>query len=132
MLEFLIGYQDLSLLFLRIALGTIFLVHGIGKLKHLPKTWEGFESMGFRPGKFWGSLVAVVEAVGGLLVFLGWYMQWGALGIAVVMLVALLWKMKNGQKLVNGYEIDLILLAAALYLATLSVGGAYSLDWYFL
>ena len=132
MIEFLYSYQDLSFLILRLALGLIFIVHGFSKLKGLKANAQGFEAMGFRPGGFWGTLVAFAEFFGGLSVLLGLYTQWGALAIASVMIIALLWKGSRGQGLVGGFELDLILLSSALLLATIPAGGFYSLDYYFL
>ena len=45
------------------------------------------------------------------------------------MLVALVWKMRNGQSLVGGYELDLLLFLTALMLAA-NGGSPYSLDNY--
>lgn len=90
-------------------------------------TANHFESMGFKPGNIWGTVVALVEFFGGLAVFFGFYASVGALGIACVMLVALLWKIQRGQGLVGGYELDLILLAAAIAVVLLG-SGVYALD----
>lgn len=115
---------------LRIALAVIFLVHGWPKLKNLNNTAKNFEVMGFRPGKFWGTLVALLEAVGGALLFLGAGTQILGILFAAEMLVTTAWKIRRGEKLIGGYEFDLILLAASLVLAT-SGGGAFGLDNYF-
>ena len=131
-MEFLYGYQDVALLILRLALGLIFLVHGLPKLMNLKKTGESFAAMGFRPVMLWGTVVAIAESLGGLSVALGWYTQWGALAIAAVMFVALVWKMGRGQGLAGGFELDLILLAVAIFLITSPIGGYYSLDYYLL
>lgn len=118
---------DISLLALRLALGLIFIVHGWPKLRNLNITAGHFESMGFKPGNVWGTVVALVEFFGGLAVFFGFYASVGALGIACVMLIALLWKIQRGQGLVGGYELDLILLAAAIAVVLLG-SGVYALD----
>jgi putative oxidoreductase len=131
-MEFLYGYQDVAILILRLSLGLIFLVHGLPKLKSLQKTGESFSAMGFYPGAFWGTVVAIGESLGGLSVALGWYSQWGALVIAAIMFVALSWKMVRGQGMAGGFELDLILLAVALFLMTSPLGGFYSLDYYLL
>lgn len=118
---------DISILVLRLALGLIFIVHGWPKIRNLSMTAGHFESMGFRPGNLWGTVVALVEFFGGLAVFFGLYTAIGAFGIACVMFIALLWKMQRGQGLVGGYELDLILLAAAIALTFLG-SGIWSLD----
>ena len=122
---------DISMLVLRLALGLIFIVHGWPKLRNLPMTGSHFESMGFKPGNVWGAVVALAEFFGGIMVFFGFYTPIGALGIACVMIVALLWKINRGQGLVGGYELDLILLAAAIAVVLLG-SGAYALDMYML
>ena len=87
MIEFLYSYQSLGFLILRLALGTIFIVHGFSKLKDLKANAQGFDAMGFRPGGFWGTLVAFAEFFGGLAVLFGFYTQFGALAIASVMVM---------------------------------------------
>ncbi len=132
MLIDLFAYQDLSLLIVRIALALIFLVHGFGKIKDIKATVSGFEMMGFKPGNLWGPLVAFGEIIGGLSLLMGFYFQYGAMLLAVIMLVALIWKIMKGQSLVGGFEFDLILLSTLLLLATVPAGGLYSLDAYYL
>lgn len=129
MIQFLLGYQDVGFLIVRLALGLIFITHGYSKLKDLQKNAQGFEAMGFTPGVFWGTLVSIFEFFGGISVLFGLYTQWGALAIAAVMLIALIWKGSRGQGLIGGFELDLILLSSALLLST-SGAGLYSLDQY--
>lgn len=124
-------FSEWALLALRLVIGAIFLAHGWPKLKNLKTTAQNFQMMGFRPGSFWGPLVALVETLGGLAVIFGLGAQYAGLILAFDMLIAMLWKMKNGQKLVGGFELDLTLLAAGLILATLGA-GSYSLDTYLL
>ena len=122
-------YADWSYLLLRVVFGLIFVVHGWPKLKSLKTTAQHFEAMGFKPGNFWGTIVAVVETFGGLAIILGFNIQIAALLLAINMAVAALWKVKRGQGLIGGYEFDLTLLAIALFLATVGA-GVYSLDFY--
>ena len=103
---------------LRVAVGVIFLAHGWPKLKNLKQTQGWFDSIGFKPGAFWGTLVALLETFGAAALALGFFVQPLAALFAILMLVAGLWKIKQGQKLSGGYELDLILLAACLLLAT--------------
>ncbi len=115
-----------ALFVLRVVVGTIFLAHGWPKIKDIRKTQAGFSAMGFRPGALWGTLIALLEPIGGLAIILGIYVQPLAVLFAIEMFVAMIWKIKQGKGFVDGYELDLILLAAALTLATLGA-GAYSL-----
>lgn len=130
MIQIFLIYNDEALLILRLALGLIFIAHGWPKIKDLKATAQGFAGMGFKPGKFWGTLVAVAEFFGGILLILGFFTQLVSLILAIQFIVIMIWKLKIKQKLVGGYELDLILLAALLVLA--SVGSElYSLDSYF-
>lgn len=115
---------------LRLVYGAIFLVHGWPKLKNLKVNAENFGMMGFKPGAFWGTIVSIAEVFGGLAVILGIGTQYAGLILAFNMLVATIWKIKNGQKLIGGFELDIALFAIGLILATLG-GGSLSLDSYF-
>ena len=112
---------------LRAVMAAIFLTHGWPKLKNLKATADSFTAMGFRPGKFWGTLVALMETIGGALLLFGAFTQIVAIVFAIEMIVTIIWKMRRGQKLVGGYELDLVLLAALSILAT-SGGGVLGLD----
>ncbi|MCL4405089.1 MAG: DoxX family protein [Patescibacteria group bacterium] len=120
-------WSPAALFVLRVVLGAIFVAHGWPKIKNIRQTQINFSSMGFRPGAVWGTLITLLEFVGGLAVILGILTQPLAILFAVEMLVATLWKIKQGKGFVDGYEFDLLLLAAALVLITLGSGAAYSL-----
>ena len=122
-------FDDWALLILRLAVGIIFLAHGLSKVKNLSGTGKWFESIGFNPGLFWGPLVAYVETIGGLAVLIGFFTQLAAPLLAGVMIVAGGWKIKSKQKLVGGFELDFILLAAVLLLTVLG-GGNFGVDPY--
>ena len=118
--------SDWALLVLRVVFGLVFIVHGWSKIKDLKINAAGFEAMGFKPGMFWGTIVAVLEFVGGLLIVAGLLTQVVALLLAVQMAVAIL-KVNLKRGFVGGYEFDLLLLAAGLLLAAVG-GGDRSLD----
>lgn len=61
------------------------------------------------------------------MITLGLASQVAALLIAIEMAAAIVWKIREGQKLRGGFELELILFAVALALATLGA-GIYSLD----
>ncbi|MEK7498540.1 MAG: DoxX family protein [Patescibacteria group bacterium] len=118
--------QPYSWVLLRIIVGLIFFKHGFPKLKDLKGTATMFDGMGFRPGHLWGTFVALLEVVGGFALVFGFLSQPFALLFAIEMLVATL-MVKRKMGLVNGYEFDLILLAACL--AIFSGGsGVLSID----
>lgn len=112
---------------LRIAVAVIFLAHGWPKLKNLAATEKNFTAMGLRPGKLWGTMIALMETIGGAMLLLGIGTQIFSLLFAVEMIVRVGWKIRRGEKLIGGYELNLVLLAASLILAT-SGGGILSLD----
>ncbi|MDO8467094.1 MAG: DoxX family protein [bacterium] len=123
-------FTDWALLALRIVIAAIFLAHGWPKIKDLKQNAINFGMMGFKPGAFWGTIVAFVEVFGGLAVLLGIYLPIIGILLAINMSVAALWKKKQGMKLINGYELDLVLLASLLVLATAGP-GFYSIQNYF-
>lgn len=125
----LTGFAGLAHLLARLVFGMVFLVHGWPKLKSLKTTAQNFDAMGFKPGNFWGTLVALVEFFGGLAVLFGFFTSLAALLLAINMTVATLWKIGRGQGFSGGYEFDLLLLVTSLFLATLGA-GYYSLDYY--
>ncbi len=119
-------YKDLALLFLRLSMAWIFLAHGWPKLKDLKTTAANFNMMGFKPGRLWGTYVALLETAGALMLILGVGTQIAAFLFAGEMAVAAVWKKIKGQNLAGGYELDLLLVAASLVLAT-SGGGIFAL-----
>ncbi len=129
MITLLSGFSDYYLVIARLVIGAVFLAHGWPKLRNLPMTWQNFSMMGFKPGMFWGTIVALIEVFGGLAIILGLGVQPAAFLLAINMIVAALWKKSRGQKLVGGFELDLALFSALLILAGVGA-GAYSLDNY--
>ncbi len=118
-------HPDAGILFMRIAVGSIFLVHGIQKLQNLDQVVGFFAMLGL--GAFWAYLVAVVETLGGLALLLGAFTRYAAVLLAAVSLVAFLkvhWE--NGFLVGNGgYEFVLVLFLSAIALF-LSGSGRYS------
>jgi len=126
MIPVLLVFNNWALFLLRIVVASVMLFHGVPKLRKLNHTNEWFSKIGFKPGWFWGTLISVLEAVGGFLLLLGVFTQVIALLFAIEMLVGSIWKKLKGDKFVNGYELDLILLVSSLILVTMG-GGHYSL-----
>ena len=117
-------FSDWSLLLLRLVFGVMFLYHGWPKIRDLKANAEGFNAMGFRPGKVWGTIVAFAEFFGGVLFVAGFYVQFAAAIIAVQFLVIIFWKLIKKEPLKN-LELDLLIFASLLILVTL--GGGRSL-----
>jgi putative oxidoreductase len=121
-LSILYPYGDWALLILRLALGVIFLVHGVPKFKN-PAGVAGAIGM---PAWF-GTVIALFETLGGASVLLGLLTPLGALLIAVIMIGAIYnksmkWNIPFSKQGIMGWEFDLILLAAAIVLMSLGAG----------
>ena len=122
---------DIGYLVLRLALGAVFVMHGLNKI--LPAQFPGpstgvsdfatsLAGMGVPVPDIMAWVVAVTELGGGALVILGLFPQIAALGLLGIMVVAIVKvHFKNGFFLPGGYEFATILGGAAL---TIVIGGA--------
>lgn len=114
--------SEWALLLMRIALTAVFLIHGLSKRG----MWNTTPSDSMPSSQLWlMRLLSVVEPLAGIGVLLGIYTVVCALALAVVMIGAMyykiaVWKKKFSET--GGWEFDLVLLAAALLLATLGPG----------
>jgi len=137
--EWVKGYEDWALIPLRLALAAVFMAHGGQKLFvwGLAGTAAGFDQMGFHPGIFWGTLVALTEFLGGISVLLGFATRWAGSALTVNMLVATLkvhlhngffinWM--NVPNVGHGVEFNITLLAGTLALILFGA-GRLSIDW---
>jgi putative oxidoreductase len=124
-----------GLALLRLAIGTVFSVHGAQKLfgawggGGLPGTQAYFSQLGLEPAYALAVAAGVVEFGGGLLLVLGAFTALTSALLAVEMVVAV-WQvhLANGFFVsANGYEYNLTLIAALLCLM-LSGPGALSVD----
>ena len=127
-IESLFGVNtDLASLILRLAVGSLFMVHGYPKLtsgRQAGVQW--MKSIGWPGGVI--AFAGVAEFFGGLALILG-------LLTPIVALLSALWMLsttwfassKLKKKYVGGYELDITLLLAALGIAALGA-GAFSLD----
>ncbi|MFB5677366.1 DoxX family protein [Paenibacillus terreus] len=125
----------LGLLVIRVVVGLLFVGHGAQKLfgwfgGHGPKGTGGWlESIGVKPGVTMAVIAGLLEFLGGLLFALGLLTPIGALFIIIAMIGAIKTAhAKNGLWVTNnGYEYNLVLIAAAAGIA-LTGAGTYSLD----
>ena len=106
--------NDLSIFLLRAAVGLIFLIHGTQKWK----MWK-MQPSEQMPSKMLNmmKMLSVVEPLAGLLLISGFFIQWAAIALVIIMLgaiyfKALVWKKKFTD--VGGWEFDLLLLIASL------------------
>lgn len=132
MYPLLLLLSDWGLLLLRVAFGAIMIAHGFPKLKNLRETGSNFASMGFRPGMFWGTLIALLEPLGGIALVLGIVTVPIAALFVFEFLVIIVWKISKHMPFVGGWEFDFLLWAAAIILLLFGA-GMLSLDhlWLF-
>ncbi len=116
-------HPSVGLLILRLGLGIIFAAHGAQKLfgafggfGHAGTT-QFFSSLGIPLPSLMAWVVGFVEFGGGLLIIVGLLTQLFAAALAADMLVAILTvKLGSGLFAPQGFELELMLLAAALTL----------------
>lgn len=106
-------HQNWGMLIIRLALGLVFLAHGIQKFTDLAGVEGFFESVGIPAPGAMAVIVALVEALGGLAIIFGVGMRIAAALIAIVMVVAIV-TVKFSAGFFGGYELDLVLLLVAI------------------
>ena len=114
------------LLISRVVLAVVMIHYGWPKVRDLKANANDFVHMGFRPGMLWGTLIALVEFVGGIATLFGLYAELAAALFAFEMMVGAFWKLRLKKPFAD-YSYDLQLLA--LCLVVMSQGaGAYALQ----
>ena len=130
-------YQKLepfALLILRVGIGIILIPHGAQKFFG----WFGglgfekfvalFNTLGYRPGIFWLTLVALTEFVGGFLLLIGLFTRAAALALVIFMIVAVHFTSGKGFFwTAGGLEYSLLILFVGLVFL-IRGGGEYSVD----
>lgn len=128
--------NDHTLALMRLVLGIIFFAHGSQKALGLfgGAGWHGtIHDFGayFHIPAFFTACAILAEFVGSLLLLAGFLSRFAALGIAIVMMVAILKVLFHNGLLGGpggqGYEYPLALLALAILIA-FKGGGAMSVD----
>lgn len=115
---------------LRVIIGSVFVAHGAQKLFSigLPGLIQGFGSMGIPLPSVAAPSVALLELFGGLALVAGLFTRAAAVGLALVMLGAMLFvHLPAGFFAPNGIEFVLTLFGAAAALALAGPGG-WSVD----
>ena len=77
---------DISLLIMRLMIGSFFIVHGYHKFRDTNDIAKWLEKYGYKPAMLWLSLIIIAELVGGIGVVLGLGTRLFALMMSVVML----------------------------------------------
>lgn len=124
------AYGDWAPLFLRIAIGLVFFMHGYQKLGMGVEGVAGFlGSLGFPAATFFAVVLIAVELIGGLALILGvWTRFAAALGVIVSVVALFSVHISKGFFISNGgYEFILLILAVMLAL-TIAGAGKYSVD----
>ena len=105
---------------LRLAVGSVFLNHGLAKARSgVPAIAEFLHGVGFPFATVWAVILIVVETVGALCVLAGILTRVWAACMVVVMTVAILAvKVPRG----GSFELEAMLLAGALSLVALGDG----------
>ena len=119
--------QPLALLVLRLALGTVMIAHGYGKVfGGFSHVHDMVQHIGFPAWTAY--LLAGTEFFGGMLIIAGLLTRFVAAAMLIDMFVAI-WKVHwhNGLKGPGGYEFPLTLAAIAFALIFFG-GGAMALD----
>ncbi|HEY3221051.1 MAG TPA: DoxX family protein [Gemmatimonadales bacterium] len=122
-------FSDVALLILRLAVGTIFLLHG------LPKRglWSAQPSTQMPAGMLRNlRILSIAEPAGALGLLFGFLTQLAGLGLVIVMVGAITFlrtkvHRKFKEENAPGWEFEFMLLVVALALAILG-GGKYALD----
>lgn len=103
-----------ALLVLRIALGVIFLFHGIDKFQNGIENAAGFfTSLGL--ASFLAYITAVIEIIGGIMMIAGLGTRVVGFLFAIIMVGAIV-TVKLSLGLINGFEFELALLAMSITL----------------
>jgi len=123
------AFAPLALLFLRIILSIMFIDSG---RRHVMYIKSRAESLGL---PMWFTFVlGGIEVIGGILILIGWYVQYAAFFLSGVMLGALFFKLfiwKTGMygKQNDGWYYDALLLAGVGVLFAIG-GGEFTIDMY--
>ncbi|MBI2098849.1 DoxX family protein [Candidatus Uhrbacteria bacterium] len=124
-LNSLTSYFDWGLLALRLAVGVIFFAHGKAKWA----MWK-MQPNPQMPAQMLSTmkLLSIAEPLAALALIIGFWTQLAALGLAIIMLGALyfkikVWKAPFTSQTATGWEFDLMLLAANLALLTTGPGA---------
>jgi putative oxidoreductase len=129
-----VGAADVGLLVLRVAVGAVFLAHGINHIVgggRIAGTARWFASLGMRPGLLHAWVASLTEVAAGTMLVLGLATPLAAAGVVGTMLVAWITNHRGNGFFVfrpgEGWEYVMTLTACGVALAALGAGGL-SLD----
>lgn len=126
--------MDLALLIARLAVGAVFLAHGINHIfggGKIAGTARWFEGLGMKPGVMHAWVASATEIAAGASIVLGFLTPLGGAGIVGVMVVAWITNhLRNGFFIFRpgeGWEYVMVLTMLGVVLATLGP-GQWSID----
>jgi len=117
------AYEDIVLLFVRVSLGVAMMYFGWDKVRDLRANADDFTKMGFKPGWFWGTLIALLEFGGGLLMIGGIFVGFVAFLFGFQMALGGIMKVYKWKKPFSDSSYDFILLALTLVFLTYGPGA---------
>lgn len=112
--------QPYAAFFMRLAVGGVFLLHGVSKFHHgIPATAAFLRDIGFPFAGVFAVILIAIETIGAVCVVVGMFTRFWAICMAVEMVVAIL-----AVKLPHGGNIELeaLLFAGAVTLVALGDG----------
>ena len=123
------GFNDIALLIGRILIAALFLIAAYNKFKGLGGTTAYFTKLGVPGPSIAAPIVAIFEALGGLLILVGFKTRLVALALAVFVVVAALLAHTNfgdGNQL--NHFLKNLAIAGGLLALFVSGAGAFSVD----
>jgi putative oxidoreductase len=130
-LNYTYKYKDFGLLFLRIGIGLMFVLHGLPKIAGGEEVWqklgEAMQVFGiYEYQVVWGYMAAFVECGGGVLLFFGLLHRVTCVLLFITMLVAFASHIFNGDGFgLSSHSIEL----AILFFSLIFIGpGKFSID----
>jgi putative oxidoreductase len=128
------SFEPIALPLLRLTMGLVLFPHGCQKLfgwfggAGFEKFTAGFDKMGWHPAAFWVAVVALTEALGGLMLAFGFLTRFAAAAILIFMINAVWYTSAKGFFWTQGgLEYSLIIGMIALVFL-IRGGGRYSID----
>lgn len=116
---------DLTALIARVVVGVVFIAHGLPKATDLEGTAGGFEAMGIPFPQFAALLGAGIEVGAGAALIVGFALP--IVGVLLALMMGNAYFFAHvGDPLVGGFELLLVLAAAALALGF--SGGRFAVD----
>jgi putative oxidoreductase len=122
--------HSFALLIARFAIGLVFILSGLGKIMHMEKTIAYFTQLGIPLPEFNAGLVATCELLGGIMVFMGIFIEIAVIPLSIIMIVAIMTAKLPEIKSVNDLFGAQEFLFLVMFIWFFTEGsGDYSLDY---